>query len=168
MSSRVISLTPGTYGSLPAETVIADAACVKAEKFDFWSSFLRFSISSMRCFFSFFSYFISSCNSLSFWFYEAVFGLSRGALPKLSQSLSWFLSVYLPMVAYPFYPTFPWSISFNLLFSASSSAIFFLRTAGSFMFMSPYKNVAVVMLPVPDNPEPVDPNEFWALKLDDG
>lgn len=35
ISSKEISRTPGTYGSLPADTEIDEADYVKAEKFDF-------------------------------------------------------------------------------------------------------------------------------------
>lgn len=66
ISSRVISLTPGTCGSLPADTETEPAVYVNAEKLDFYSSLCKFSISSNSFFLSFFSTFNSSCSSLTF------------------------------------------------------------------------------------------------------
>jgi hypothetical protein len=66
ISLSSISLTPATYGNLPADTDTLPAVEVNAEKLDFCTSLFKFSISSSIFFFSFFSCFNSSYTSLTF------------------------------------------------------------------------------------------------------
>jgi hypothetical protein len=84
----------------------------------------------------------------------AVVGLSIGLFPKFIQLLS--DTPGLPIVPYFGYD----DSSFNLLFSDSSSAIFFLSIAGSFMFsFCRNARLAYALTPLPNPAPPADPND---------
>ena len=102
---------------------------MKAWKFIFYISFLRLSICSCSLFFSFLSFFNSSCTSLTLAFYVlAVIGLSgiAGAFPLVDlNDCIQFLSSLVTMVDDFFEASFS-LFSLSCLFSSSSVCIFCL------------------------------------------
>lgn len=137
MSFVEISRTPGTKGNLPAVTETYELYPVNWEKFDFWISFFKLSISNLSLFCSFFSCLSSSCTSLTLaFYYEAVVGLSSGLLfPKFIQLAPPWLSI-----VFEYEPEYGFAESLfvepcflRVVFSCSNCSILLLRYWGSSM-----------------------------------